>query len=99
MNIKQLAIDAGLLVIIMGLIVISFFVGCSLAPTQMKGESNVCYRARYCQWINRKNPNTSACVAIDAECRAYERWIYCSKKENRPDDCKFQECWDKLNTK
>lgn len=75
------------------------FLACQTAPSRIAGESESCYQFRDCMYRNKDNPDKSICKDFGAECRAYSRFEYCKEEKNRPADMRFQECWDKLNTK
>lgn len=86
--------------IIASIVLVFFTTGCGQsAPIRQQGEIDACYMFRECMYRNEKNPDKTACKDFGSECRAYGRFNYCKDEKNRPDDCKFQECWDKLNSK
>ena len=83
------------------LIPIILLLNCSTyqsAPTRGQNELEICFQFRDCMYRNKLNPDKTICKDLDSECRTYSRFEYCQDPNNRP-EMKFQECWDKLNSK
>jgi ABC-type oligopeptide transport system substrate-binding subunit len=83
------------------LVVIVFLTGCISQPNKKdyEGRPNACYDFAACLYFNQKNPDKSICSDYAKECRAYERFNFCKDIKNLPEQMRFQEAWDKLNSK
>jgi hypothetical protein len=80
-----------------------FFLGCTTPPEKKDFENRPesCYDAAYCKYLSSvsKNSVSSDCADSGKECRALERYVKCKDDKFRSPEQKFQECWDKLNSK
>ena len=91
----------GLLVLCALAITIFALSGCIQKPLKADyaGKPDSCFLFSECMYLNSKNPDKNVCSDYAKECRAYGRFEFCKKSENLPDGMRFQECWDKLNSK
>jgi len=83
------------------IIVLCFMAACISLPDvdDYAGRPQACLDFDRCMYYNQKNKDKSICIDYAKECRAYGRFEYCKDQANLPEGMRFQECWDKLNTK
>lgn len=87
--------------IIIFFIIFLFLTGCMMKPDikDYSGRPSACYEFAACMYFNQKNADKSICADYAKECRAYDRFNFCKDEKNLPNGVRFQECWDKLNSK
>ncbi|HUT63048.1 MAG TPA: hypothetical protein VMZ04_03725 [Anaerolineae bacterium] len=89
------------------LLALIFTIGCKglTRPERENYKIESCYRADLCHWENANLKDGAAlldCTDVEKECRALEKYIFCSDnhdKNNRWKNHEPDDCWKQLNQK
>jgi len=82
-------------------VIMILLLGCTTSPDKKNYADRPasCFDKAYCDYLASLSKVEIDCSDTGKECRALERYIKCKDEKFRDKDQKFQECWDKLNSK